>query len=138
MKGEGNAQEFLAAVITEPEREEFVKHAARFAYTDNPFHLLRVDPDRISSLDRAIQVLDRIDPSGSSSVGPQRELLRLFLSNRDYGRAELVAYDLLDGRKTIGREWRLGRLATRFGWLSNNRGVPESVAASPTRNWRRH
>jgi hypothetical protein len=82
-------------------------------------------------LDRAIQILDRIDPSGSSSVGPQRELVRVLLSNQYYGRAELVAYDLLDGRKAIGRDWRLA--ATRDAvWLaieqSRRPGVSREVA----------
>ena len=96
----------LVPAITQGELDEFSMNVAPYAYSTSPYHLLKDNPTAIASLEKAVRVLDRLDPSGTASVGPRQELLRAHLSARQYGRAQQVADDLLE-RAAIDQEWRL-------------------------------
>ncbi len=124
----------LSRIVTEDELRQFIQHAARYAFTTSPYHLLRIGPEQIAALERAVRALDRLDPTGAASVGPRQELLRVHLSAGLYGRAQAVADELLDDRRPIDPHWRL--TVTRDAvWLAIERArEPDAPPATVQEN----
>ncbi len=60
----------LLPSLTQSELDDFIKYFAPYAFSTSPYHLLKHEHQRIGLLEQAIRTMDRLDPTGASSVGP--------------------------------------------------------------------